>query len=214
MVTFEYMHGVAVYTTPKHAANGRWIVGNVHWRRATSSTLGSPPSFLPKDVARTENSRKKQDRNMRSDDFPVDLFSLQLDELKLLQDRAPEAKSQVLVGRYLTGMFTPFHQIFLVECHTNSCCLTFWQNRFILVSEACACVIFRCSQYEHFCRTAFVVAFHKIRLPGCMRAPGGARSVANRARRDFTRSSCLYRCWLADDVSSPDEPIVALIVTT
>ncbi|KAK2193162.1 hypothetical protein NP493_14g03043 [Ridgeia piscesae] len=31
---------------------------------------------------------------MRSDDFPVDLFSLQLDELKLLQDEAPETKSQ------------------------------------------------------------------------------------------------------------------------
>ena len=71
--------------------------------------LGSPPpSLLSKDVVRTENSRTLHDRNMRSDDFPVDLFSLQLDELKLLQDKAPEAKSQVLVARYLTGMFTPF----------------------------------------------------------------------------------------------------------
>ena len=126
----------------------------------------------------------------------------------------PKRSRRYLSVDILTGMFTRFHHVFLVECHTNLCCSTFLHNRFILVSKACACVISRCSQYEHFCRTAFVVAFDKIRLPGWMRALPAARSVANRARRDFVRSSCLYRCWLSNDVSSSDEPIVAPIVTT
>ncbi|KAI0223875.1 Carbohydrate-responsive element-binding protein [Lamellibrachia satsuma] len=43
---------------------------------------------------RTTNERLRHKCNNRPDDFPVDLFSLQLDELKLLQVEAPETKSQ------------------------------------------------------------------------------------------------------------------------
>ena len=44
---------------------------------------------------RATNERLRHKCHNRPDDFPVDLFSLQLDELKLLQDEAPETKSQV-----------------------------------------------------------------------------------------------------------------------
>ena len=115
LFAIERRQDVAVYTTPNMrpaAGVGLWVTCTDVVPQARRMLGSPPPSLLSKDVVSTENSRTLHDRNMRSDDFPVDLFSLQLDELKLLQDKAPEAKSQVLVARYLTGMFTPFSSRF------------------------------------------------------------------------------------------------------